>query len=1056
MKLYSLTISNIASLRGKHYIDFDDITKASPIFAITGDTGAGKSTLLNCISLALYGKHYKKNIVHNDMVTLGETKGRVELIFSISNNFYKACFESTIRKSNGEFLKKPKSIREFYSLQNNQEEIIDDFPQSVINLNYEQFCKTIILNQGMFAQFLTSDFRERKEIINKLYQSDYLEHLNPKLREKINLTVRNKEIISAKLNAITQNDINVTKADYDKSKAEYLINEKRLKNLTDLDLKLTELLKLKSTYDQTLKKIETNKDELKSTIESVNQIKTSLKDSELKLNDTKLNFDKNYPLLINAVQKIDENKNLLVKKENLANEVEKLSSELKEKKQIINKLTISIKAEQEIIKELNLSDKLDRSKLLEYKELQNGFEKLNFTYNHLLKVKKDLTERLDILKQEINQNTQKHQTLKDKKDSLVSELKDYDFTTSEQKLQKINALREFQKTITAQQKKLSQERELSEKLLAKEEKQNTDLIQASLVLDKELKTLEKLYSKNKLDNAKHLLHLKSIEDGKCYVCGTKYDQEFLIDENDLLIFQTQIDQKREDAKNHELKKKLIESKILQYKKEIQKNNEHSTDLSNQYTSRFLEIFQRSKVNNSLQFIDNELNSSQKEHQLKLEAQKELSTLDKLIEQDLLQQTKTTKTFNKTQEDLDRTLNEVAENEMSINQLKRQLPLPLEIFMESIKSLERYQLIDKKISAYTQDKSQNELKLSYLQDLHGNKLLELAQNEKQVIENINFIKDITDNDPKDEIEKLQNKIKSQTEKRDQLQKDLKEHSDSKINLESKERMFKEQLIDCENLFSQTVSYFQQKILIAPWSEFNLSALNIEIDNLILDTLKLKANHALEDQKVKSQKTTRDFHEISALHEQQKKKEEQISTFKSELIKIQKNLDQWEELYQLIGKDEFRNFILSIVEKNLITQTNYELEKICDARYQLKQINKNNNISDFYVIDQYNGNELRKVSTLSGGETFMVSLAMSLALSDMTRGQAQIDSFFIDEGFGTLDQDSLDDVYIMLNDINQRGKQIGLISHVKELTNRIPININLSKNRLGNSTVSVLSN
>ena len=100
--------------------------------------------------------------------------------------------------------------------------------------------------------------------------------------------------------------------------------------------------------------------------------------------------------------------------------------------------------------------------------------------------------------------------------------------------------------------------------------------------------------------------------------------------------------------------------------------------------------------------------------------------------------------------------------------------------------------------------------------------------------------------------------------------------------------------------------------------------------------------------------------------------------------------------------------------------------------------------------------RKVSTLSGGETFLVSLAMALALAELTRGQTEIDSLFIDEGFGTLDSDSIDEVFELLEAIQHSGKQIGIISHVQNLTSRIGININLNKSSEGSSKVDILYN
>lgn len=113
-------------------------------------------------------------------------------------------------------------------------------------------------------------------------------------------------------------------------------------------------------------------------------------------------------------------------------------------------------------------------------------------------------------------------------------------------------------------------------------------------------------------------------------------------------------------------------------------------------------------------------------------------------------------------------------------------------------------------------------------------------------------------------------------------------------------------------------------------------------------------------------------------------------------------------------------------------------------------------EFYILDKFREGGKRKVTTLSGGETFMVSLAMALGLAEMTRGQAEIDSLFIDEGFGTLDQDSLQDVLEVLNQIQTRGLMVGIISHIKTLTSAIPVNLVLTKKQDGCSEVSVAVN
>jgi exonuclease SbcC len=189
-----------------------------------------------------------------------------------------------------------------------------------------------------------------------------------------------------------------------------------------------------------------------------------------------------------------------------------------------------------------------------------------------------------------------------------------------------------------------------------------------------------------------------------------------------------------------------------------------------------------------------------------------------------------------------------------------------------------------------------------------------------------------------------------------------------------------------------------------------------------------------------------------YQTKKRRFDELTSQRSERLKLK---DKLFRLNLIIGKDELRSFVLSMIEKNLVSQTNFELNHLCFGRYQISQQFKSSKISpDFYIIDKFNNGERRKISTLSGGETFMVSLAMALALSELTRGKTEINTLFIDEGFGTLDLDSLSDVIEMLNQIQTRGLMIGIISHVKSLTDSLPINIHLSKMTSGNSKMRII--
>ncbi len=258
MRLTRLKIRNIASLRGEHEIDFQDIQRHSSLFAITGETGAGKSTILNSIGLALYGQVYKKNVQQIDVVTLGEKDGSIELIFQVKGKFYLADWRVRVRKQNGEAYSTPQSpVRTLYELSG------DDFSSSknasnqaiseLLNLDFDQFCKCIILNQGEFARFLTSSFSERKEILEKLYPGELLESMGRELKSELALLEKKKSEIEIKLGELKGDHVSGEALKTQKAELEKELKVLE-KNYTGIDKLEYHFVSLNSYYDNNIPK----------------------------------------------------------------------------------------------------------------------------------------------------------------------------------------------------------------------------------------------------------------------------------------------------------------------------------------------------------------------------------------------------------------------------------------------------------------------------------------------------------------------------------------------------------------------------------------------------------------------------------------------------------------------------------------------------------------------------------------------------------------------------------------------------------------------------------
>lgn len=162
------------------------------------------------------------------------------------------------------------------------------------------------------------------------------------------------------------------------------------------------------------------------------------------------------------------------------------------------------------------------------------------------------------------------------------------------------------------------------------------------------------------------------------------------------------------------------------------------------------------------------------------------------------------------------------------------------------------------------------------------------------------------------------------------------------------------------------------------------------------------------------------------------------------------DDWGYLNSLIGSstgDRFRKFAQGLTLDNLVWLANQQLNRL-HGRYLLQR--KASEALELEVVDTWQADAVRDTRTLSGGESFLVSLALALALSDLVSHKTRIDSLFLDEGFGTLDSETLDTALDALDALNASGKIIGVISHVEAMKDRIPVQIKVKKiNGLGYS-------
>ncbi|MGE3608100.1 MAG: AAA family ATPase [Bacteriovoracaceae bacterium] len=1071
MRLIRLKIKNITSLKSEHVIDFQSIADESSIFAITGDTGSGKSTVLNCIGLALYGEIYKKNVNQLDVVTLGEKEGQIELIFQSKNKYYLADWRAKVLKQDGKPYSTPQSPqRIIYELDQ------PDFSASktatnlsaseILNLDFEQFCKCVILNQGEFARFLNSSFTERKAILEKLYPGEIFENISKELKSEQDHFQKQKFEIEIELNSLKSDAI-----DSESLKGERNALQKRLTSKEEwykkIEILEREFNSLISLHDRNSE----NRDRSNIIIKELTHLTTE----HNKLLITSQSISEQYQSIHQKQEKELPRLQELLKVEEGLHQIKIKLKETQDRIQSINK---SLEAH-----ELRLKNNSDKKKLIN--DQSNEIKKaINTDILLLKKAKEDLNvffeiySELEVITKEI-----------DGKESYLKQIEEMGKTQAKTIKELEIRLNSIPETLDKQIDELSKERKEIQQKTEENQKINIQRVEIEKNLLQAKKEFEDLTNKiNELHTSleqviqelipiKTTLQLEELnlaietclkhplakEKEECPVCHSELKNTTLLK----LISEIQ----KLDVGHLKQKREQLERKQIQLQEELKllllrKNDSQETI---QGKTKTLETLKGHNITLTLEDIDEKLAILQKFSWEK----------NQLIENK-----------DKTSIELSRSRDQYTEIKSQITQLKTNLEsknqtlLRLqskypELILEFNKELiNKLKLELKQLAVF----EQVELELAHLEkelsnnqeqiELNRNDLkketlfLRSIENEMTSLSDI-LTKELNGASAKDIIHQLQSDIKLITEKKLLQDKSLGQSENALKQLQGRLYSAQELKKDYEIEFDKTKHNLHleattdstdagnelgQLLNLLTHFELDLNSPR-ELFSPLIDLILSQKNEIKES----TNSMRMEVASINTKLSEWEKKQDKVSLLESKNHEIKKRLDRINHLYEVLGKDELRTFLLSLVEENLIEHTNEELKQLCQGRYEIIHQSKRMKLTpEFYILDKFKDGAQRKVSTLSGGETFMVSLAMALALAEMTRGTAEIDSLFIDEGFGTLDQESLDDVLDMLGQIQTRGLMIGIISHIKALTNSIPVNLVLKKMNDGTSNLLIQHN
>ncbi len=350
------------------------------------------------------------------------------------------------------------------------------------------------------------------------------------------------------------------------------------------------------------------------------------------------------------------------------------------------------------------------------------------------------------------------------------------------------------------------------------------------------------------------------------------------------------------------------------------------------------------------------------------------------------------------------------------------------------------------------------------NLYSNKNPDIEERKyKKIINNLEKSLNITRNDK----EKANNALNIIKEQIVTFTKTIKKQTET---IELTEQTFKENLknknFKNENKFKLT------RLSDDEFQKLNNKSENLQNSQTALNA-KLKDNHNKLKLQLDKKLTSDDINNLRTsqikLDEELKNVRELIGGLKKELkIDNENKLKQknkltdkkqqekeylrWHNLHSLIGSangSKFCRFAQGLTFEVMIQHANKQLNKMSNRYLLVRDLEEP---LDLNVIDDYQGGEIRSTKNLSGGESFIISLSLALGLSQMASDKIKVDSLFLDEGFGTLDEDSLSVALDTLSTLQQTGKLIGVISHIASLKERIRTQIEIISHNNGTSTMT----
>lgn len=981
----SLTLSAFGPYPDTITIDFESFQEDG-LFLITGPTGSGKTMIFDAMIFALYGKT-SGQIRQTDSLrcdhALNEIPTFVEFSFSLHQQNY------TIKRNPKYYLegkKTPKQPSALLTLPDGKMvEGIKEVNQKMISLlgvDDQQFKQICMIAQGEFTKLIMASSDEREKVLRELFHSETYQKLEEKLKVHLKTYQDKYDLLLNKRKDLMQ-ELQV------EDHQEYLSKQTKL-----IASQQKEYVDLKKDLDQKKQQLQLYRLQNQRLIQ-LKDLKQQFQDLKKQENDyQKLNKtvdtlkkvqETNY-LYISYIKQQKKLQTLKLNQEDFLKQLKKLEKDYQEKKVQADFLTVKQQTKE---------------------KLQNQIQETKQLIDQIYQYQNDY-QNLQTLKQQYRMLDEEHKLFLKKKEKFENGLqRDQERIQSEQQVQsKYELIKQQYVRLNEQKVKVHQLSDYYDQILKLNENKS-DLQEEYTVVEKQVdhekmqyNQMEKLYFRKQAG----IFALQLKEDQPCPICGSlHHPHPAQIEKED--ITKEKLDQQAKKVKQQEHRLQDILQKILlsnQKKEMLVKQTKQLSSELNIQEEISKEIFIK-----ELDHLSKDEKRMKKEY---LELQDELKYIQKLKKSVALS-LKDMSTYESKELKQAQSLENI---QVQIHQLSGKLD----------DSLRQYEIgeVNKNYQQVQKEYRQLSLEIETIQQDYEkvkNKYLEI----------------------KTKISSLNQQIIQEQEIYDEL--DNKYHTalDAFIN--------EEEFLNLKTQINQ-ISILEKKYQDYLISLKSLNEQIISLENEVKDSTYVDLSSLSETIKEVNQQLREKNDDLEKLKIDYSLKEKMIKDIQKINQQLEKDEDTYQrylDLYNLAsGKNNARvsieRYVLATYFENMLIYANVIMKQLSQGRYQLLRKDdagkgRSQQGLELDVFDQESGN-IRSIKTLSGGESFKAALSLALGLSRMVQdyaGGIELNTLFIDEGFGSLDSQSLDQAMNCLMELHHENKLIGIISHVSDLKDRI---------------------